>query len=107
MVADEGHVGHAEAVHDVALPQEFVRQAEVAHVAAVDDEVDVVPPVHVVDEVFRLVIPALRVAHGDESDSVFAETGCLYLFDVVSVDVSFPFDAHVVGVVVNQVAGRG
>ena len=38
-----GYVGHMELVHDVALPQKLVRHAEVAHVTAVDNEVDVIP----------------------------------------------------------------
>ena len=68
-----------------------------------DDEVYVVPLVHVVDKVLRLVIPALRVAHGDEADGLLVAAGSFNLRDVVRVHIRLSLNAHIVGMVVYQV----
>jgi len=100
MVAYQGYVGHTELVHDVALPQKLVRHAEVAHVTAVDNEVDVIALVHLSYEIQCFVIPALRVAHGYEFNRCLVFAFLFYLGNIMGVYIGFTVDAYIIRVIV-------
>ena len=104
MVAYQGYVGHTELVHDVALPQKLVRHAEVAHVTAVDNEVDVIALVYLSHEVQRFVVPALRVAHGHELNRCLVLAFLLYLRNIMGVYIGLAVDAYIIRMIVYHVA---
>ena len=106
VVAEQHHVGHVELFEDVALQLKLAAHAEVRHVAAVDDEVHVAAPVDGAHAVVRFVIPPLRVAHHGEAHGVASGEVAFDAFDVAAVEVVRPAHAGVVGMVVDEVAGR-
>ena len=104
MIAQQGHVGYTQTVHDVALPQKLVGYTKVAHVAAMNHEIHVVTLIEVADEVARGVIPALRITHRDEANRGLSLAVGLNPDYVGGVDIGLAADAHVVGVVINHIA---
>ena len=100
MIANQGDIGNVELVHNVALPKKFVRNAEVAHVAAVDNEVDVIALVYLSYEIQCFVIPALRVAHGYEFNRCLVFAFLFYLGNIMGVYIGFTVDAYIIRVIV-------
>lgn len=107
VVADKYYVGHLEPIQDVTLPEEFVGHAEVAQVASMNYKVDVVPAVHIVYEVLCLVVPSLRVAHKGKTQGIFLLTLRFDEGDVFLIDARFAVYAHIIRVIVYQVAAAG
>ena len=104
VIAQQDDVRHVELVQNVALPQKFVGEAEVARVAAMNHEVDVVAAVEVLHEVFGFVVPSLRVAHDGNAQRGLVPAIGFNQGNVMVVDIGFSADADVVGVVVDELA---
>ncbi|EJX04412.1 hypothetical protein EVA_07483 [gut metagenome] len=104
MVAQQDYVGHFQLIEDITLPKEFFGNPEVADISSVNYKVDIVALIDGFDEVFGLVIPALGVAHRNESDAIFLFAGVFNFDYVVCIDVCFSVYPDVVRMVINHVA---
>ena len=105
VVAKECNVGHAEVFEDVALHFEFAGHSKVRQVAAVEHKVDVVSCINTFHCGFCLVVPSLSVADENKAYGLFSGRCGLNAFDVLRIDVAFPFHPRIVGMVVDEFAG--
>lgn len=99
VVAQQTDVGAGEAVEYVALEFKLFSHSKVGHVAGVDNEIDVVPPVYCLDSILGFVVPALCVA---DDGKPYLVSSAASLFDALNISGIHPClagDAHIVGVI--------
>ena len=63
VIPEQGHVRHLQLSHNIPYPHEFLRQAEIGYVPAMNHEVHVIPLIEGIHEIFRFIIPTLTITH--------------------------------------------
>lgn len=106
VVADRGDIGHLEAVENAALPDIFLGEAEVGHVASVDNEVESIgTAVDVANNLLCLIIEALAVTEVGKAYGVLAGAELLNECTVGFGETGGTVDVYIVRMVLYHVAG--
>ena len=103
MIADEADAGRIESRQFVLHPFKFLGQAEIAHVAEVNDKVYVAAGVDTVDRAAGFVVPSLRVADDGKAQAVAVGTLFLNQQYVLGVQSRLAVKPRVVGMIFYEV----
>ena len=107
VVAQYHDIRNTEFVEDPLLPFKLFSHAEIGKVAAMHDEIEVVPEIDMRHFILGLIVPPLCVADDSKTDLLFPACVALYFLDVTGIDILLPVDFAVIRMHIDEVTRYG
>ena len=71
MISNNSHIRNLQLIHNIMYPTKFFFHSKITDITPMYHKINVISPVHCLDKILCLIVPALSIPHKNKTDSIY------------------------------------